>query len=299
MPTKGADKEWASRTALTQYSCPEVRNAICWQFQKAAPHLVLSWLLIDQVRILYIQSKLRIALEHFLLGCSLRPLGSTIPLFWDLLLAPFHNLACWSGPEKTADHGSATQDWGGTWRLCNVWKLFPFFQHLVASEAASSPCRSWEEERVLRRSGDTVRLHWHLEFCFLEIHWVSQFKWQIILLLIHSIEAGASLQTVGDHILTSKFCCAALEAQSEEEPSADAEALMMYIVSVWPLLTVTTRTIPFLLRVFYKPLFAIVTGGGTYNTVYSCMFMHHQQHKFSTWAVPKASKGPESKRWWI
>jgi len=58
----------------------------------------------------------------------------------------------------------------------------------------------------------------------------------------------------------------ALEAQSEEEPSADAEALTMYIVSVWPLLTVTTRTIPFLLWVFYKPLFAIVTGGGaTYN----------------------------------
>lgn len=61
----------------------------------------------------------------------------------------------------------------------------------------------------------------------------------------------------------------ALEAQSEEEPSADAEALTMYIVSVWPLLTVTTRTIPFLRWVFYKPLFAIVTGGGaTYIFLY-------------------------------
>ena len=63
----------------------------------------------------------------------------------------------------------------------------------------------------------------------------------------------------------------ALEAQSEEEPSADAEALTMYIVSVWPVLTVTTRTIPFLLRVFYKPLFAIVTGGGH---IQYCIFLY-------------------------
>ena len=50
--------------------------------------------------------------------------------------------------------------------------------------------------------------------------------------MIHSVEAGASLQTVGDQILTSKiiqilFGAAALEAQSEEEASADAEALTM------------------------------------------------------------------------
>lgn len=114
---------------------------LSYNFRKLHPHLVLSWLLIDQVRILYIQSKLRIALEHFLLGCSLGPLGSTIPPFLRVIVSAIPQ----SG--MLIRTGKNCGSWKCDARLRRNVATFQCLEVVLASEAASSPCAGPERKK--------------------------------------------------------------------------------------------------------------------------------------------------------